>query len=139
MTHLRRLALVAAGAGALATAGCEDDTKYSYVSVTVSFNDMATPEYLSRVASCGVNVTGADDDFGPLACSPGNVTSRQLGTFEWSSLQKSGTVTFLVRVEDPAGMEIGRGESQPVSLVADQMVPASVVIVPDPKALMPRP
>jgi hypothetical protein len=135
----RRLALAAAGAGALAAAGCEDDTKYSYVRVTVSLNDQVTPYYLGRISSCGANVMGADDDFGPLYCPPGGVTGRQLGAFEWSTLQTSGTVTFVVTLKDPAGMDIGRGESAPVTLVPDTKdpLPAQVVVIPDPKALQP--
>jgi hypothetical protein len=135
----KRFTLVAAGAGALATAGCEDDTKYSYVRVTVTLNEQVTPYYLGRIYSCGANVMGADDDFGPLACPPGGVTGRQLGSFEWSSLQTSGTVTFLVTVKDPAGMEIGRGQSGPVVLVPETKDPLTteVIVIPDPKALMP--
>jgi len=131
-------ALVFAGAAALAAGGCEDDTKYAYVAVKVTFNDQATPDYLGKVNCVGVNVAGADTDFGPLGCWGGRLGSRELGTFEWSSLVKSGTVTFSVQVNDMAGMEIGRGESAPVNLVADQMVPAQVLVVPDPKALIPK-
>ena len=134
----RLSALVFAGATALAAGGCEDDTKYSYVAVKLTFNDQATAEYLGKVYCSGVNVTGADIDFGPLACFNGNLGSREMGTFEWSSLVTSGTVNFLVVVNDVAGMEIGRGESAPVSLVPNQMVTAQVLVVPDPKALMPR-
>jgi hypothetical protein len=140
MTTMRRglSVLVFAGAAALAAGGCEDDTKYSYVAVKVTFNDQATADYLGKVNCVGVNVGGADFDSAPLGCWAGRLASRELGTFEWSSLLKSGTVTFQVVVNDMAGMEIGRGESAPVNLVPDQMVPGQVVVVPDPKALIPK-
>ena len=127
-------------AGALLLApGCGDDTSYSYFSVKVTLDESASkyPPYFDHVYSCGANVVGADVDFGSLACKPGGSNGLDLGTFEWSTSAKSGTVQFVVTVKDRAGNEIGRGMSSDVGIVPNGTATTSVVVTPDPEALKP--
>ncbi|HEY0708038.1 MAG TPA: hypothetical protein VGG33_14640 [Polyangia bacterium] len=135
----RKLRTAVAGALALlglGVAGCEEDVNYGYFAVTVKIAETATPDYLSRVASCGVNVEGADSDFTSLGCQMGQV-NLNLGTFEWST-NETGVVRFVVRLTDITGTEIGIGNSGDVTIVPGGTVPANVVVTPSEAALQPR-
>lgn len=138
MMTTKHIALGLAGLGLLATAGCEDDTKYAYFTVNVTIGDAADQDFLARIATCGANVEGADADFSPLACSPGSVRNHQLGTFEWSTSETAGNVRFRVTLKDIAGMDLATGTSADVPIVSGQNTTTSVVAVPLPAALMPR-
>ena len=137
----KTLALAGIGVAGLAgLGGCEDDTKYSYFAVDVALNDMADADFLARIASCGVNVEGADTDFAPIGvCQPGAVRDRKLGTVEYSTVETSGTVRFKVTVKDIAGMTLAEGTSSDVPITSGAVTRASVTVVPLPAALMPRP
>jgi hypothetical protein len=137
----KTLALAGIGlAGLAGPAGCEDDTKYSYFAVDVALNDMADADFLARIASCGVNVEGADTDFAPIvSCQPGAIRDRKLGTVEYSTVETSGTVRFKVTVKDIAGMTLAEGTSSDVPVTSGAVTRASVTVVPLPAALMPRP
>jgi hypothetical protein len=142
MTSIRRLGqtLALVGLGLAGIAGCEDDTKYSYFAVDVALNDMADADFLARIASCGVNVEGADTDFSPIAvCSPGAIRDRKLGTVEYSTVETTGTVRFKVTVKDIAGMTLAEGLSNDVPVTSGAVTRATVTIVPLPAALAPRP
>ncbi len=140
----KTLALAGIGVAGLAgiggLSGCEDDTKYSYFAVDVALNDMADADFLARIASCGVNVEGADTDFAPIGvCQAGAVRDRKLGTVEYSTVETSGTVRFKVTVKDIAGMTLAEGTSSDVPITSGAVTRASVTVVPLPAALMPRP
>jgi hypothetical protein len=120
-------------------AGCEDDTKYGYFAVDVTLNEQADADFLARIASCGANVEGADIDFAPInTCIAGQVRSRMLGTFEFSTAETSGNVHFRVTVKDIAGMTLAEGVSPDVPINVGQVTRTSVTVVPLPSALMPR-
>jgi hypothetical protein len=130
----------ALGAGLLlllAIPACGDEVDYGYFSVRVSAADSATPDYLSRIAACGVNVDGAAVDFSALACSEGSVTQHELGVFEWSTATKSGTVRFTVTLKDGIGRLLGTGTSAEVAISPGRTVETTVLVTPAPGALMP--
>jgi hypothetical protein len=140
----KALALAGMGLAGLAGIGglssCGDDTTYSYFAVDVALNDMADADFLARIASCGVNVEGADSDFAPIAsCQPGAIRDRKLGTVEYSTAESSGSVRFKVTVKDIAGMTLAEGTSSDVPITSGSVTRASVTVVPLPAALMPRP
>jgi len=132
--------LAVSGLGLAGVAGCGDDTQYSYFSVDVALNDMADADFLARIATCGINVEGADTDFSPIpVCAPGAIRDRRLGTVEYSTVETTGTVTFKVTVKDVAGMTLGEGTSNQVPVTSGSLTKATVTVVPLPAALMPRP
>jgi hypothetical protein len=142
MKALRSLGktLALAGIGLGGIAGCSDDTTYSYFAVDVALNDMADADFLDRIATCGVNVEGADTDFSPISiCQPGAVRDRKLGTVEYSTVETTGTLRFKVTVKDVAGMTLAEGTSNDVPITSGALTRASVTVVPLPAALMPRP
>ena len=123
--------------GSAAATGCDEDVKYGYFSVKVTIADTATPEYLGRIASCGVNVEGSDTDFTPLlGCKRGQVTSKELGTLEWST-NTTGAVRFVVRLTDVTDTELGSGMTGDLTIIPDDTVTSSLVVTPTPAALMP--
>ena len=117
--------------------GCQSDTNYGYFTVNVTVADSATPEFLGRIASCGVNVSGDDTDFAPLTCPAGRVTTKQIGSFEWSTTA-TGKVHFVVNIQDIAANPLGSGDSGEVAIQPGSNVAATVVITPIPKELLPR-
>jgi hypothetical protein len=137
----KTLALAGAGlAGVAGFGGCGDDTTYSYFAVDIELNDMANPDFLDRISTCGVNVEGADTDFSPIpTCATGAVRDRKLGTVEYSTVEKSGTLRFRVTVKDVAGMTLAEGTSNDVPITSGALTRASVTVVPLPSALAPRP
>jgi hypothetical protein len=122
----------------LALPACRDPIDYGYFAVKVGVDPTAPAEYLARIASCGVNVDGADVDFSSLICAEGSVTQHELGVFEWSTSTESGTVTFTVTFEDGIGRFIGRGKSAEVAISPGRTVETTVTVTPDPAALVPR-
>jgi hypothetical protein len=139
MTSFKRTLCGAAGLGLLALAGCEEDPQYSYFAVNVTFNEQASDEILSRIATCGANVEGADTDFvSDLGCRPGSVRGRELGRFEWVTTETSGNVRFRVMMKDIAGVVLAEGSSPDVPITVGTTTQTSVVAAPTPAALMPR-
>jgi hypothetical protein len=134
----RTLALAGLGlAGIGGVSGCEDDTQYSYFAIDVALNDMADADFLARIASCGVNVEGADTDFSSISiCQAGAVNDRKLGTVEYSTVETTGTLRFKVTVKDVAGMPLAEGTSTDVPITSGSLTRASVTVVPLPGALM---
>ena len=126
------------GALALLFAGCESDVKYGYFAVKVTLAENTTPEIMARINSCGVNVEGDDSDFSPLDCSLGKVTSRELGTFEWSTTS-TGKVRFNVVVKDAVGKDLGLGASADQMIVPNGTVMTFVEVKPTAEALKPPP
>jgi hypothetical protein len=127
------------GLALLGGAGCEQDVDYGYFAVKVTIDQTAPAEWLTSVASCGVNVDGADVDFGSLACAEGSLTGHELGVFEWSTSTSSGAVQFTVTFKNALGRVLGAGKSPEVNISPGQMVMTSVVVVPTPESLMPPP
>jgi hypothetical protein len=126
---LQGLRLGALASLALLGTSCEDNINYGYFSVKVTLTEAATPEYLARINACGANVTGADEDFSSLNCALGHVSSRDLGTFEWST-SATGKVKFTVRLTDVTQREIGIGMSEEVAIVPGSTVITNVVVTP---------
>jgi hypothetical protein len=125
------------GLALLASAGCEEDVNYGYFAVRVTVDQTATDAWLASVAGCGVNVDGADVDFGSLACAEGTLNGRELGVFEWSTSTPSGAVQFTVTFRSGLGRLLGTGKSPEVSISPGKTVETSVVVVPTPASLMP--
>ena len=133
-------ALMTAGAlGLCALPACQDEVDYGYVSVKVLVDSSADADYLGRIASCGVNVDGADVDFSSLACAEGRFSRHELGTFEWSTDTSAGSVQFTVTLKDAGWDVLGTGTSTPVSISPGKTVETSVMVVPAPGTLMPPP
>lgn len=126
------LALALAGA-----AGCENDVNYGYFSVKVTLADTMPEEVLARISSCGANVEGDDLDFAPLDCRLGQVNSRDIGTFEWST-SSTGTVRFRITVKDITGKDLALGVSGDQRIVPGGTVPVTVEATPTEEALKPR-
>jgi hypothetical protein len=136
MSPRRNAGFLGAALAFLGAAGCENDVTYSYVAVKVTVADAATPYYLGRVKTCGVNVLVGQEiiDFAPLTCAA-PATSKEIGTFEWST-SSTGTVNFIVTINDASGLS-GTGDSGPVTIVPGGTTTATVVVNPDPKKLEP--
>jgi hypothetical protein len=117
-------------------AGCESDVTYGYFAVKVTLADTTTPEIMARINSCGVNVEGDDNDFSALNCGLGRVTSRDLGSFEWSTTS-SGTVRFKVVVKDVTGKDLGIGMSPDQTILQNGTVMTFVEVKPTDEALKP--
>jgi hypothetical protein len=130
--------LLCGGLLALGLLGCrEEQVDYGYFAVRVSVDQTATEPWLASVASCGVNVDGADVDFGSLACAEGSVTGPELGVFEWSTSTTSGTVQFTVTFKSGIGRTLGVGKSAQVAISPGNTVETTVVVVPIPETLIP--
>lgn len=137
LPHPFRRALAIAGLALLALPACRNDVDYGYFSVKVTVDPTADPAYLASIASCGVNVDGADVDFGSLACAEGSVTRHEIGTFEFSTDTSSGNVQFTVTLKNTVGRVLGTGKSAEVAISPGNTVTATVVVVPAPGTLMP--
>lgn len=138
--NLRRLlrhGVALGGLALLALPSCRNDVDYGYFSVKVTVNPTADPTYLASIASCGVNVDGADVDFGSLACAEGSVTRHEIGTFEFSTNTEGGSVQFTVTLKNAVGRLLGTGKSAEVAISPGNTVTAMVVVVPAPGTLMP--
>lgn len=133
MTSLNRFVQRALLAAGLLGAGCEEDVNYAYFDVTLKLDASAIPQYLDKVTSCGVNVTGADTDMATVDCRRG---THDLGTFNWST-DATGSVTFVVNVIDGIGRSIGKGMSDPVTIAPGSTKALEIKIVPDATANMP--
>jgi len=132
-----RLRALFVGLALLGAGGCQEEVDYGYFAVRVTIDQTATDPWLASVASCGVNVDGADEDFGSLACSEGALTGHELGVFEWSTSTASGAVQFTVTFKSATGRVLGTGRSPEVSISPGNTVMTSVVVVPTPESLMP--
>ena len=132
-----RLHMALLGLALLAAAGCEKEVDYGYFSVRVTIDQTATPAWLASVASCGVNVDGADEDFGSLTCVQGSVTSLDLGVFEWSTSAPGGAVQFTVTFKSATGQVLGTGKSPEVDISPGNTVTTGVSVVPTPESLKP--
>jgi hypothetical protein len=128
--------LLGATLALVGVAGCESDVKYGYFAVKVTLADTMPAEVLARINSCGVNVEGDDTDFSALNCSLGKVTSRELGTFEWSTTS-TGKVRFLVTIKDVTGKDLAIGMSPDQNIVPNGTVMAFVEAAPTAEALKP--
>jgi hypothetical protein len=120
----------------LSASGCESDVKYGYFAVKVTLADTTTPEIMARINSCGVNVEGADSDFSALPCTLGGVTSRDLGTFEWSTTSM-GAVRFKITIKDATGKDLALGTSPDQNIVPNGTVMTFVEAKPTEEALKP--
>ena len=121
----------------LAGPGCQEDVDYGYFAVRVSVDQTATDAWLARVAHCGVNVDGADVDFGFLTCAEGTLSGPEVGVFEWSTSTTGGTVQFTVTFKNAIGDTLGTGRSAEASISPGNTVETRVVVVPIPATLIP--
>jgi hypothetical protein len=134
MTGLRLpRALLLGGLAALALPACSQPVDYGYFAVKVSVDPSADADYLAAIATCGVNVEGADVDFGSLSCAEGRFTRHELGTFEWSTDTASGNVKFTVTLKNSVGRVVGTGTSSEAAISPGTTVPSSVVVIPIPE------
>ena len=128
--------LLGAALALVGVAGCESDVKYGYFAVKVTLADTMPADVLPRINSCGVNVEGDDTDFSALNCSLGKVTSREIGTFEWSTTS-TGKVRFLVTIKDVTGKDLAIGMSPDQTILPNGTVMAFVEAAPTAEALKP--
>ncbi len=132
-----RLRAALVGLALLGGAGCEEQVDYGYFAVRVTIDQTAPDPWLASVASCGVNVGGADEDFGALACAENTLTTHELGVFEWSTSTSSGAVQFTVTFKSAIGRVLGVGKSPEVNISPGNTVMTTVMVVPTPESLMP--
>jgi hypothetical protein len=128
----RAAALCLGGLAALALPACSQPIDYGYFAVKVSVDPSADAEFLAAIATCGVNVEGADVDFGSLSCAEGRFTRHELGTFEWSTDTASGNVKFTVTLKNSVGRVVGTGTSSEAAIAPGMTVPSSVLVIPLP-------
>jgi hypothetical protein len=130
------------GLSALSLGACGSSTTYSYVNVAVSVDTSTfSADDLKRVGNCQVLVAGAEKakslDLGH-ACFPGQ-TQANLGTFQWTTTETQGWLTFevLFYVFDTIEHPLARGISPQVDIVKGQSVSTSVIVkgLPDTSAL----
>jgi hypothetical protein len=122
---------------AAALPACQDEVDYGYFSVKVVVDQTADTDYLARIATCGVNVDGADADFSSLACAEGRFTRHELGTFEWSTDTSNGSVQFTVTLKDSTWAILGTGTSDPAPIEPGRTVETRVLVKPAPGTLTP--
>lgn len=113
--RIGRLMFLAALAAGLSCSKTEPST---YVDVHVTIDNLTVSrDQLSLVTSCEVQVMSVDlpQPF-TLPCPENNVP-YDVGTFEWVSQAKSGTLQFLVRILDASRVIVGQvtSEALPVS------------------------
>jgi hypothetical protein len=115
---------------------CSNSSDYTYVDVAVTIDPAtvsATRLYL--VTSCELEVLGPDSAQPlHLPCRE-NKVPNEVGTFEWTSRAKSGTLQFVVRIFDANRVLIGVGTSDPplaVSPGSHQTATVLVLGVPPP-------
>jgi hypothetical protein len=136
---LARALVTATALGLCALPACQDDVDYGYFSVKVVVDPSADADYLARIATCGVNVDGADVDFSSLACAEGRFTRHELGFFEWSTDTPTGNVQFTVTLKAASWDVLGIGMSAPAAIAPGRTVETIVTVVPAPGSLMPPP
>jgi hypothetical protein len=109
---------------------CSNSSDYTYVDVTVTIDPAtvsATRLYL--VTSCELEVLGPDSAQPlHLPCRE-NKVPYEVGTFEWTSRAKSGTLQFVVRIFDANRALIGVGTSDPPLPVSPGTHPKTTVLV----------
>jgi hypothetical protein len=125
MTALQRLACLIGLAAplALSTSGCSDP--YTYFNVDVKLDQSVDAVRTARqIASCIVYVladgkqieAGHDLDTiqGPAACKAPDtpVYPNDIGTMDYSTIRSSGTIEFVVNMEDTTGAIIVQGSAQ---------------------------
>jgi hypothetical protein len=132
--------LLAGGLGVAAVgglAGCEEDNEFAYFKVRATLSQNADAAFLSRIASCGVNVVSGTDgrllDFAPISCPDGQVRSPELGLIDWSTAETSGKVRFVVIVRDRV-REIARGTSADFDIRPNATTEGTMTVdrLPDP-------
>jgi hypothetical protein len=125
MTALQRLACLIGLAAplALSTSSCSDP--YTYFNVDVKLDQSVDAVRTARqIASCIVYVladgkqieAGHDLDTiqGPAACKAPDtpVYPNDIGTMDYSTIRSSGTIEFVVNMEDTTGAIIVQGSAQ---------------------------
>lgn len=99
---------------AIGLIGCSKDAGYTYVDVHVTIDPETVPSTrLSLVTDCEVLVMG-DADALPfnLPCRE-NKVPYDMGTFQWTTQVKTGTLQFVVRILDASMTVIGEGTNDP--------------------------
>jgi hypothetical protein len=97
---------------AFAAQGCGN---FSYFDVDMKLGTDFNVVAIGRIFSCHVFVTGAASDDFTLPynkCHAINTGTRDVGTFQYSTLADSGNVTFTLRLferMESAGCELGNG------------------------------
>ncbi len=134
---LRRLAPAALALGLLA-AGCTEDVSYGYFLVNVTVSPTAPQEFQDRIAVCGVSVLDANGmviDNDNMPCAKCTVTGHKIGLIDWSTNRKSGSVRFVVTVNDLANdpeRKLGVGMSDLLQVMPNGQTKGNVEIKEDP-------
>lgn len=116
-------------------AGC-GQTSYFEVTVNVSTSDpKVTTACLFSVGYCVVTVSGAaSDHFGLTDQACDKPASYNLGLFQFATDKDSGTVNFLVEIQDTNHKPAGQGTvSGPIKVGGRQTL--TVAVTPDASAL----
>jgi hypothetical protein len=113
-------------------AACDDGSSggYSYFLVPVTIDQQSVDqELLGLIAFCGAEAktpqgnTGAD-----LRCVRGRIP-YQLGNFEYTTTQTSGSITFSVVLQGINHNPLASGESSPVGVVPGKTVEVPAIVV----------
>jgi hypothetical protein len=118
--------------------GCDRDVTYSYFDVGVTLDrtsaDPIDDELLAVVEGCAAVAENGDRrETADLHCVRGSIPT-DLGTFQYTTKQTTGTVTFSVTLKSYWGAIVARGESPPIGIVPGNKVMTSLVVKALPNA-----
>ena len=125
--RIGRLMLLASLAAGLS---CSKTTPSTYVDVHVAIDNLTVSrDQLALVTSCEVQVMSVDlpQPF-TLPC-PENKVPYDLGTFEWVSQAKSGTLQFLVRILDASRVIVGQATSEALPVSPGKHLQTTVLVL----------
>lgn len=113
----------------VALPSCADDTTFAYFNVKVDIDPVTVDDDLRRkIASCGLFVSGDDNDQQTLPCTLNSVP-YSLGVVDFSTSASRGTLVFTVKMLDLNRQPIAVGSSQPVAIVPENTTQTAVVAV----------
>ncbi|MDX2019078.1 MAG: hypothetical protein SF187_02475 [Deltaproteobacteria bacterium] len=126
---LRLLAMAAGVTGGAFLPGCTEDTEFAYFNVKVDIDPNSVDDDLRRkIASCGLFVTGDDNDQQTLPCTLNGVP-YSLGVVDFSTSASRGKLVFTVKMLDLNREPIAVGSSSPVAIVPNTTTQTAVVAV----------
>jgi hypothetical protein len=109
--------------------GCSKDTLYTYVSVHVVVDSTISDVQLFQISGCEFQVSGAETSSARSLNCPPTAVHRDVGTFEWSTQVKTGTLQFEVQIFDPNRVVIGQGTSDEIAVAPGKHLTTTVNVV----------
>jgi hypothetical protein len=129
LDNMSRWLLALAMLASVWTGGCSKDTLYTYVSVHVVVDSTISDVQLFQISSCEFQVSGAETSAARSLNCPPTAVHRDVGTFEWSTQVKTGTLQFVVHIFDPNRVVIGEGTSEEITVAPGKHLTTTVNVV----------